>query len=215
MNKRLVITTLFLLLIIQSRALSQTEEPPRYEIAAEFTTLNRDEFGGTRADAGIGARFTFNFNKNFAIEGAAHGSFGDCERCQPAGRVFDMFGGIKAGKRYKSWGIFAKARPGLVNFTFGRFTVIQTGTTGSFPFEFRPRGLDNFAADLGGVVEFYPSRRIVTRFDVGDTIIHHSRHTDQGLSFDPATGIYTIVPFTTPARTTHNFQFIASVGFRF
>ena len=163
----------------------------------------------------LDARFTFNFNKTFAIEGAVHGSFNDCVNCYPAGRVFDMFGGVKVGKRYKSWGIFAKARPGDVSFTKGRFNVIQTGTTGSFPFQFQAKGLDNFATDLGGVVEFYPSRRIVTRFDAGDTIIHFSRRTDNGLSFDPNTGIYTIVPFTTPAKTTHNFQFVASVGFRF
>ena len=215
MNKRLVITTLLFILIVQADALAQTDEPPRYEVAAEFTTLNRQEFGGTRAEAGIGARFTFNFNKTFAIEGAVHGSFNDCVNCYPAGRVFDMFGGVKVGKRYKSWGIFAKARPGDVSFTKGRFNVIQTGTTGSFPFQFQAKGLDNFATDLGGVVEFYPSRSIVTRFDAGDTIIHFSRRTDNGLSFDPNTGIYTIVPFTTPAKTTHNFQFVASVGFRF
>jgi len=215
MNKRLVMTTLLFIFIVQADVFAQVDEPPRYEVAAEFTTLNRQEFGGTRAEAGIGARFTFNFNKTFAIEGAAHGSFSDCVNCYPAGRVFDMFGGVKVGKRHKSWGIFAKARAGDVNFTYGRFTVIQTGTTGSFPFEFQAKGLDSFAADLGGVVEFYPSRRIVTRFDAGDTIIHFSRRTDNGLSFDPTTGVYTIVPFTTPAKTTHNFQFVASVGFRF
>ena len=31
--------------------------------------------------------------------------------------------------------------------------------------------------DIGGVVEFYPSRRIVTRFDAGDTIVHVKRQT--------------------------------------
>jgi hypothetical protein len=215
MNKRLVIATLLFILIVQAVVFAQTDEPPRYEVAAEFTTLNRDEFARTRVEPGIGARFTFNFNKNFAIEGAVHGSFNDCFNCQPSGHVFDLFGGIKAGKRYKSWGIFAKARPGDVSFPSGRFKIIQTGTTGSFPFQFQAIGLDSFAADLGGVVEFYPSRRIVTRFDAGDTIIHFSRRTDNGLSFDPATGMYTIVPFTTPAKTTHNFQFVASVGFRF
>src|SRR5689334_21486354 len=93
MNKRLVITTLLFIWIVQADVFAQMDEPTRYEIAAKFTTLNRQEFGGTRAEAGIGARFTFNFNKTFAIEGAAHGSFGDCEHCYPAGRVFDMFGG--------------------------------------------------------------------------------------------------------------------------
>ena len=36
-----------------------------------------------------------------------------------------------------------------------------------------------FSMDVGGVVEFYPSRRIVTRLDIGDTIIRY------GISRDP------------------------------
>jgi len=36
-----------------------------------------------------------------------------------------------------------------------------------------------FSMDVGGVVEFYPSRRIVTRPDIGDTIIRY------GISRDP------------------------------
>ncbi|HEX5965010.1 MAG TPA: hypothetical protein VFY51_03735, partial [Pyrinomonadaceae bacterium] len=71
------------------------------------------------------------------------------------------------------------------------------------------------ATDLGGVLEFYPSPRIVTRFDVGDTIIHFRRRTINGVAFDPVTQQFTLFPFTRPARTSHNFQFIASVGWRF
>jgi len=210
-----MMVSVLICLSVDSTAFSQTEDPPRYEVAAEFTTLNRDSFEGTRPEPGAGVRFTFNFNKTFAIEGATHASFKDCYSCTNSGRVYDLFGGVKVGKRNRSWGIFAKARPGLVNFSRGQFNIIQTGTTGSFPFQFESKGSDNFAVDLGGVVEFYPSRRIVTRFDFGDTIIHFSRRRGNGLSFDPATGIYTLIPFTVPSKTTHNFQFITSVGFRF
>jgi hypothetical protein len=178
-----------------------------------FTTLNHEAYDGVRVEPGAGARFTFNFNKNVAIEGAMHISFNECNGCRDYGRSGDLFAGVKFGKRYKTWGIFAKARPGIVN--LGELEYIQTGTTGPFPFEVRIKGRDNFATDLGGVVEFYPSRRIVTRFDAGDTIIHFTRRTSNGISFDPSTGTYTLIPFTTPARTTHNFQFMASVGFRF
>ena len=33
-------------------------------------------------------------------------------------------------------------------------------------------GPTKFAVDLGGVLEVYPSNRIVTRFEAGDTLIH-------------------------------------------
>jgi hypothetical protein len=202
-------------LFVSSQASSQTPDPPRYEIAAEFTTLNREQFSGVRVEPGWGVRFTFNLNKNIALEAAAHISFNSCFSCTYNGRVSDTFIGLKAGKRLKSWGIFAKARPGDVSFGQAQYNIVQTGTTGSFPFEVRSKGLDNFATDVGGVVEFYPSRRIVTRFDMGDTIIHIRRRTSDGLSYDPTTGSYTIVPIRIPARTTNNFQFMVSVGFRF
>ena len=212
---RLFVLAIMTVLVVTSQALSQTQEPPRYEIAAEFTTLNREAYNGVRVEPGLGARFTFNFNKNVAIEGSAHVSFNYCPSCTITGRYGDIFAGVKAGKRFKSWGIFAKARPGDVTLGAQQIDIVQTGASGPFPFEIRAKGADNFAFDVGGVVEFYPSRRIVTRFDAGDTIIHFTRRTRDGLNFDPMTGIYTIVPVLTPARTTNNFQFMASVGFRF
>ena len=62
--------------------------------------------------------------------------------------------------------------------------------------------------DVGGVVEFYPSSRIVTRFDFGDTIIRYGEYRRE--SFVAS------VPFLSrPPETKHNFQFSAGVGFRF
>lgn len=201
------------LLMLPSSAFSQTDDPPRFEVAAEFTALTHNESGATRFDPGFGARFTFNFNKNFAIDSSAY--FFPCNGCANNGQIAQAVAGLKAGKRFQSWGIFAKVRPGVVTIGGGQFNVVPTGAGGPFPFEFQTKGLDHFATDLGGVVEFYPSRRIVTRFDLGDTILHSTRRTNNGLSFDPATMTFHIQPFTTPARTTHNFQITASVGFRF
>jgi hypothetical protein len=212
--KRTLILLALIYLMVQLTALAQTQDPPRYELAGEFTTLNREKFNGVTVDPGVGARFTFNFNKKIAIEAASHLSFNDeCFSCENGGRYVDVFAGLKVGKRYKSWGVFAKARPGMVSFPTGQFDILPTPSI--LQFEVVRKRLDNFATDLGAVVEFYPSRRIVTRFDAGDTIIHFSRRTNTRLGFDPATGNNTIFPFTTPARTTHNFQFIASVGWRF
>jgi hypothetical protein len=212
---RIFFLALATVLVVTSEASSQTQDPPRYEIAAEFTTLNREAHDGVRVEPGLGARFTFNFNKNVAVEGSAHISFNYCPSCTSTGRYGDLFAGVKAGKRFKSWGIFAKARPGDVTFGAQQIAIVQTGTSGVFPFEIQAKGVDNFSFDVGGVVEFYPSRRIVTRFDAGDTIIHFTRRTNDGLRFDPTTGSYTIVPVLTRARTTNNFQFMASIGFRF
>jgi hypothetical protein len=55
---------------------------------------------------------------------------------------------------------------------------------------------------------------LVTRFDLGDTIIRYGSSTFNGLSTD-ASGTITIFPIPINAETSHNFQFTAGVGFRF
>ena len=119
-----------------------------------------------------------------------------------------------AGSR--SMSVFAKARPGVVSFSDGTFdTIPPVVTFPLFPTFFELKRLTTFAADVGGVVEFYPSKRIVTRFDFGDTIMHFKRRNLNTVLFDPVTDISTPVQIPVPARTSHSFQFITSVGFRF
>ncbi|HEY1403911.1 MAG TPA: hypothetical protein VGB05_07290, partial [Pyrinomonadaceae bacterium] len=68
----------------------------------------------------------------------------------------------------------------------------------------------HFTTDVGAVLEFYPTRRIVTRFDAGDTIIRYGDTT--GTFF---TGAGTTGQFPIPGDVKHNFQFSAGIGFRF
>ena len=209
-----LIVSLIGLLLLSSQALSQSQEVPKFEVAAEFTTLERDNAGGQRTEPGVGARFTFNLNGVVSLETAAYFFPKRCFDCNNNGRVTEVLGGMKVGKRFENWGIFAKARPGVISFSQGKFNIVQAPSSPEFPFTFEVDRLSTFATDIGGVIEFYPSQRIVTRFDAGDTIIHFNRRTINGIRFDPGTG-FSLVPFTIPSRTTHNFQFMASVGFRF
>ena len=204
MNRFLI--ALLSVFLWQSQALAQSDEVPKFEVAAEFTTLERDNFSGKRTEPGFGGRFTYNLNSVFSLETAGYFFPKRCFGCRNNGNVTEVLGGVKVGKRFENWGIFAKARPGVVSFSEGKFDIIS----GSSPFELKTNRLNSFAADLGGVVEFYPSKRIVTRFDAGDTIIHFKRSDIPIFSINS-----TIIPFPVPARTSHNFQFMASVGFRF
>jgi hypothetical protein len=69
--------------------------------------------------------------------------------------------------------------------------------------------------DVGGVVEFYPTKRIITRLDFGSTIIHYGPRTINFPIFNPATGDFTLQPSTVPAQNRGTLQFMAGVGFRF
>src|SRR5262249_23646753 len=79
--------------------------------------------------------------------------------------------GIKSGKRLDRFGAFAKARAGMWHFDRAFF-----------------------AADIGGALEYYPSRRTIIRIDVGDTILFYG---------GPTLG------------TVHNFQPAIGFGYRF
>ncbi|HYP51899.1 MAG TPA: outer membrane beta-barrel protein, partial [Pyrinomonadaceae bacterium] len=190
-------------------ARAQEKDAPKAEVGVHFTNLevNPPETTGTATTPGFGARFTYNFTDYFAAE--AEGNI--FPQRQFFGRAMQAQFGVKAGKRFKRFGIFAKARPGFVRFTEETViepgpTVVINGTPVVAPvFDTRPQ--THFSMDVGGVLEFYPSRRLVVRADAGDTMIRYGRRNDFG-------------PFPTliverPAEWTHNFQLTAGVGFRF
>lgn len=215
MNRTLFVVVLITLLMTPAAVFAQSQDLKKFEVAAEFTTLERPDVSGQRTDPGFGGRFTYNLNRVFALEAAGYFFPKKCFQCRNNGRITEGLAGVKVGKRFENWGIFAKARPGVVSFSDGTFNVVDNPANPAFPIQFELKRLTTFATDIGGVIEFYPSNRIVTRFDVGDTIMHFRKRTVNTPLFDPTTHEISLVPFTIPARTTHHFQFMTSVGFRF
>ena len=214
MNRRYVLLAITFLLLKHSNSLAQSQDLPKFEVAGEFSSLARESVGG-RTDPGVGARFTFNLNRSVAFETAGYFYPDKCFSCINDGNMSQFVAGAKVGKRFEKWGIFAKARPGLVSFSRGEFNLVAPAPGSSFPFDVETTRRTTFAADVGGVLEFYPTKKIVTRFDAGDTMIHFGRRTINGVAFNSTTQQVTFVPITLPARTAHNFQFTAGVGFRF
>lgn len=192
---------------------TQSKDTAKFEVAAEFTSMTRPDVDGGHTEPGPGARFTFNLSKSVALEAAGYFFPHKCQFCTRSntGNAVEGLFGVKIGKRFEKWGIFGKARPGLISFSEGASDEVQISPT---VFIFDRRRSTNFAFDLGGVIEFYPAKRIITRFDAGDTLIHYGPRTIHILLFDPSGGVTTL-PFTSRAESRHNFQFNASVGFRF
>ena len=198
-------------------ATAQTDELRKFEVGAQFSSLSIDVRGDTRTEAGFGGRFAYNVTDDFALE--AEGNFfpknDRSNAFRNGGRAVEGLFGVKIGKRYKRFGIFAKARPGFISFSQGRVEFIPTGSTDPFTaLDVRVRRLTHFAADVGGVLEFYPSRGVFTRIDIGDTIIRYGQTTITTFA-GTLGGTLTPVSLTVPGHTTHNFQFSAGVGFRF
>jgi len=221
------------LLLAPLNARAQSADLPKYEVAADVSSVILDT--GTRLP-GLGGRFTYNINKHLALEAAGYFFPGHCFGCigESTGHVVEGVFGVKAGKRFQKWGVFGKARPGFMSFGQAAFNVsplVVMGTsrgqiqcygppsTGTLPcFRLEENRLTPAVLDVGGVLEFYPSRRIVVRFDAGDTIIRYAQRSYTTLTVDPAnptSGIPILAPGTSPAYTRGSLQFTASVGFRF
>ena len=191
-----------------------SDELPKYEIGAEFTTLTLNE---SQTHPGAGARFTYNWTRHIALEGAGYFSPGKCDTCdgEITGHITEGLFGVKAGQRFKRFGVFGKVRPGFIRFSQGFTDLIPTGGSGPFPFTFRVRGRTDFATDVGGVLEIYPTKKILLRFDGGVLYDRLGSRTIQSFNFDPTTGNFTPFVFTQPSFTRRYFQFMGGVGFRF
>jgi hypothetical protein len=223
-NLMLLASAIFgLIVLLNVSAQGQEPDvPSKIEVGLQFSSLTYSPppifsqlatAGRGSAEAGFGGRFTFNFNKHLALEAEGnffpHPNLYDQSR---NGRLLQGQFGLKAGKRFGKFGVFAKARPGFASFSqvltiVGDQTIDLGGQPFTFPI-FDLRRKTYFSMDLGGVLEFYPSRKVLTRIDVGDTMI---RYDNQSIPFG---AIFFPIP-TSTSRIGHNLQVSAGIGFRF
>ena len=173
-------------------------------------TFRSGEQGVTTA--GYGGRFAYNLNRYVALEVEANHLPRRNVNEVFQNRREQIFAGVRVGRRWEKVGVFAKARPGAMYFDeYGaRGPCTFNPSTSSLCFD---QGRTFFAADLGGVVEYYPTRRTILRVDAGDTLV---RFRDSGpINFPPVgtspggSSVFTV------ADTTHNFQMTFGIGFRF
>ena len=187
MHKRVFlsgIAALILLPLLNTKALAQ-HNAPKVDVGAQFSVIRFRDLDTT--DAGVGGRITYNITDLIALEGEVNFFPRNGTDFFESGRKTQALFGIKTGFRSSGAGIFAKVRPGFIHF--------------SRDFDGFSDGHTDFALDVGSVIELYPSKRTLVRFDVGDTII---RFGDRIGPLGPIGGF-----------TSHNFQFSAGFGVRF
>ena len=172
---------------------------PRFEVGGQVEWLQLKEFSlvlPRRTEMALGGRFTLNLTEYLAVDSQINiyprdEFFPDRSKTQA---VF----GVKAGVRGRTVGLFGKFRPGLVYVRSPLVCLIPEGC-GSAPAATDSRSW--FALDVGAVVEVYPSHRLMTRFDVGDTLVRRFSHTN---------GSGNDVYFS-----SHNLQLTIGIGIRF
>lgn len=199
--------TLILLLTVitlASVAVAQSKKD-RIEIGVQSTSLSlfHPDFPFDETQGGIGGRVTYNFNRSIAAD-AEINFFPQKQFILNAnGSAIQGQFGVKIGKRFEKAGLFAKVRPGFLS--VDKFVSVVPGSQVPFP-EVRVDRETLFSLDFGGVLELYPSRRVLMRVDVGDTAIRHPARFGQISFTDP-------VQLLRPAEYKHNFQFTAGVAF--
>lgn len=225
MNRSLLLAFIFTagVLITGARAVRAQDNGPGWEAGGHFTAVdfNNDspltnspgapsESSAYPAAYGFGGRVGYGVNSNFSVE--AELNYFPRDRFGEGGRKVQGLFGVKAGKRFESVGVYAKLRPGFVNFSRGDFArrpnviCIPENAAGCYESE----GTTNFALDAGGVVELHTSKRTFFRLDAGDTMIRFGRRLAPIRTNDNQVFIVEAEP-----ETAHNFQGGVGFGFRF
>lgn len=182
-------------------------QAPRIEVGGLISTLRLADFAET--NLGLGGRASYDLGRWVTLEAEFAFSPHDdvTVSTQPTGpglnlgyrrRRAEAVFGPKIGVRGNRFGVFGKVRPG-----FSRLTdrgVSCAGEVCALALIARPIYRTEFALDLGGVFEFYPSARTVARVDLGSLLVRHR-------SVAP--------PCWQEPCTSHDFSSRFGFGFRF
>ncbi len=204
------ISLLLIVFTFASVAVAQSTKD-KIEIGVQTTSLTvfHPDVPADDTQAGIGGRFTFNFNRSIAADAEVN-FFPQKQLIFTAnGSAIQAQFGVKIGKRFEKFGIFGKFRPGFISVNSVGSLLPPPGSQGGVtPPNFTIERRAFFTLDAGGVLELYPSKRTVVRFEAGDTAIRHPERFGTISFLDPT------VVLIRPAKFKHNFQFTAGVGFR-
>lgn len=160
-------------------AVAQTD-PPRVEVGGQVNVLRLSD--SSDLNLGLGGRVTVNLARWLGVEGEYQFVPNDTLELSDTvdGRVVGLryerrrstaLFGVKAGYRGERFGVFGKVRPGVT--ALWNRGVDCLGDVCALMLLAVPEYRSEFALDVGGVVEFYPSARWVARVDVGSLVIRH------------------------------------------
>jgi len=182
----------------------------RFEVGGHVTIMFQDDFEpldvvlikngfpdaafiDRRYETGFGGRFTYNINRNLAIETeinftpstktAQELAEAGIGRTGPfsGGEKTQVLFGAKYGIRKKKFGVFGKVRPGFIHFNAfphidNVFKIyLPTGELDDMLILSSEKPATFFNVDVGGVFEYYMTKNTMIRFDIGDTIIRYNK----------------------------------------
>lgn len=156
---------------------------------------------GMRTEPGFGGFASYRFYRVFYFDSDVLYFPRNTDSSGPhdGGTILQGLFGLKGGVRRNRFGIFGKVRPGFHSYSDALSSVSGSGALGY-------GRSTNFVLDLGGIVEFYPSRHGTLRFEAGDTHIYFGT---KDVNVDGGT-----VSFG-GGKLRHTIQFNMGYGWRF
>jgi hypothetical protein len=181
-HTRFVLLLAILILVTDAESIYAQRHRSKFEIGGQIATLRLSDSDG-KTNTGFGGRLSYDLLPWMALEGEMNLFENDLLEQRSTNPIFsdyrlgyerrrvEAFFGMKAGSQWKRLGVFGRVRPG-----FSRLFNQGIGCVGEpctrmllAPVEYETE----FALDLGGGVEFYPTARTITRVDLGSTFIRH------------------------------------------
>ncbi|BCS32569.1 hypothetical protein TBR22_A17830 [Luteitalea sp. TBR-22] len=178
--RRVVIGVMFVVAATVPDAVAQTSVP-RVEVGGLVSALALAEAPDT--SVGVGGRLTVNLTRWLGLEGEYQFVPDDeftLSSVQADGRTAGLryerrrstaLFGVKAGYRGDRIGLFARVRPGVTSLTDRGVDCL--GDVCALLLLAVPEYRPEFALDIGGVVELYPSSRWLVRADLGVLRVWH------------------------------------------
>lgn len=140
---------------------------PRWSAGVHYTNLDLPmDWPGCRAcrvhSSGGGATFGYRLTNLLYLDSELN-VFPGSGSANGKSRAEELLAGVKVGKTWHSWGVFATLRPGVIHYD----KTLVPGSSSEY------ENATRFALDAGGAVEYYASSRSTIRFDAGTTLVRY------------------------------------------
>lgn len=195
-----LLALLFAVLIVPAAHAQQ--EYSRFEVSGQYSLIRLlDASGNAQSHSGFGGRLDVNLTRRLALESQLdffphHASpFLQQQGGHALQALFGVRGKVIQSKHFAVYGLL---RPGLIHFE--KVAIFSS----TLPLTFTTRPATYFLVNLGGGIEFYPTPRVITRFEISG-----NPYAIPNFTAPAASGFV-----TRPGEITDHFGISVGVGYR-
>src|SRR6266849_4364483 len=178
------------------------EEYSRFEVGGQFSLIRLlDSSSSAQSHLGFGGRLDINLTRRLAFESQLDffpppaSPFLQSRGGRALQALFGIRGKVLQSRHFAVYGLL---RPGLIHFE--KVAIFSS----TLPLTFTTRPATYFLINLGGGIEFYPSPRLIARFEISGSPYRIPNFTQQ-----VASGFVSV-----PGEITDHFGISVGVGYR-